>query len=373
MEKKAKDLIWAILGAGNGGQSVAGHLGLLGFNVRIYDIVESTINAIQAQGGIELDGVVNGFGKVELATTSIQEALEGADFIMIIAPSTATVSIAKSCAPYLVDGQIVMLHPGSVFGALEFKKVVEENNCNSDITIVESHSLIYACRSKNPGQATILKIKDRLWISSIPVEQNNKVVTLLNEIYPVITAVDNVLITSFENTNCIVHPAATLLSTSLIESDKVWYFYKDGITPSVAKIIENIDKERMAIARALGIEKDILGIKEQFKQSYGAIGQNLYEAIKNTEGFDKIEGQKTLNTRYLTEDVPMGLTTLASLGKLLGVKVDLMNIIIKLSECLLDMDLSNNARNVKSLGLEGMTAKEIIFYAKTGIRKNRFY
>ena len=56
------NIVWAILGGGNGGQSLAGHLALMGYRVRLYDIFQQTVDAINEQGGITVSGVVEGFG-----------------------------------------------------------------------------------------------------------------------------------------------------------------------------------------------------------------------------------------------------------------------------------------------------------------------
>ena len=89
---------WAIVGGGNGGQSVAGHLALMGYSVRLYDIFPHTIDAINALGGIKIGGVVEGFGKLELATLNMGEALAGADVVLVTAPATAHRAIAEKCA-----------------------------------------------------------------------------------------------------------------------------------------------------------------------------------------------------------------------------------------------------------------------------------
>lgn len=71
-----KNLKWTIIGGGNGGQSVAGHLGLMGFSVKLYDIIPETVEKINEQGGIFLEGIVNGFGKVKLATNNMEKPLK---------------------------------------------------------------------------------------------------------------------------------------------------------------------------------------------------------------------------------------------------------------------------------------------------------
>ena len=121
MERKTR---WAIIGGGNGGQSLAGHLSIMGYAVRLYDIFEKTVDIISEQGGIHVDGAVTGFGKLEFATTDLAKAIDGVDVVMIVAPATAHRTIAENCAPLLCDGQIVILHPGATCGSLEFKHVL---------------------------------------------------------------------------------------------------------------------------------------------------------------------------------------------------------------------------------------------------------
>jgi len=52
---------------------------------------------------------VTGFGPVRLASANMGDALEGSDVIMIVTPSTAHYNLATLMAPFLKDGQIVVL------------------------------------------------------------------------------------------------------------------------------------------------------------------------------------------------------------------------------------------------------------------------
>ncbi|WP_168198208.1 NAD/NADP octopine/nopaline dehydrogenase family protein [Crassaminicella thermophila] len=359
-----KNLKWTIIGGGNGGQSVAGHLGLMGFSVKLYDIIPETVEKINEQGGIFLEGIVNGFGKVELATNNIEEALKDTDIIMIIVPSLAHKEIAKMCAPHLVDGQIVFLHPGATFGALAFHKIIEDEDCNANVIIAESNTLIYACRLIEPGRARILGVKDRILVAALPANETDRVVKILNAAYKEVEAAENVMVTSFDNTNPIVHPTTTLLCTGLVESNRDWLFYWDGFTPSIGSFLEELDQERIAVGNALGL--NLITCKKQYELEYGVCEDTLEQAVKNTQAYAEIKGQHSLNTRYILEDIPMGLLPLASMGKLLGVPVERMETVIRFCEYFLHKDFSSNGRTVENLGLENMTADEIMEFVKTG-------
>ena len=70
--------VWAIIGGGNGGQSIAGHLGYLGEQVRIFDVVPETVRELNEKGCIEMHNAIEGTGKIEFATSDIGEAMGGA-------------------------------------------------------------------------------------------------------------------------------------------------------------------------------------------------------------------------------------------------------------------------------------------------------
>ncbi|HID87154.1 MAG TPA: NADP transhydrogenase subunit alpha, partial [Anaerolineae bacterium] len=52
----------AILGAGNGAHAMAGHLGMKGFPIRLYNKFEEEIVAMRERGGVTMEGAVEGFG-----------------------------------------------------------------------------------------------------------------------------------------------------------------------------------------------------------------------------------------------------------------------------------------------------------------------
>ena len=362
----AKTTKWTIVGGGNGGQSLAGHLSIMGFSVRLYDIFEETINAISEQGGIHVEGAVQGFGALEFATTDIAKAVDGADVVMVVAPATAHRAIAEACAPVLADGQVVILHPGATCGTLEFKKVLADHGCSARVTLAETNTLIYACRSPQPGYAKIIGIKQDLVVAALPARDTGKVASLFHEAFPQVVAGKNVLQPSLGNANAIVHPAPSMLNTSLIESAHEWSYYYDGITPSIGAFVEKLDSERMALAKVF--EVDLLPILTWYKVAYGIDKPTLSEAVRSNPAYDGIAGQKELRTRYILEDVPTGLVPMIELGKLSGVPTPRQVVVATLGEYLVEEDILGTGRTLKNLALEDMKLADFMNYIETGNR-----
>lgn len=362
-----KKLNWAIIGGGNGGQAMAGHIGIKGFPVKLYDISEEVVEAINKKGGIEVDGAVEGFGKVQLASTDIEKVLEGSDMIVVVLPSLYHADIARACAPYLKDGQMIFLHPGASCGALEFRSILDKEKCSANVVVGEAQTLLYACRVTEPGKAHIFGVKNIVLAAAFPAKENKRMIEGLNTAFPEFKEAKNVLQTSLENLNAMMHPAPTLLNTSKIDAQEDFLYYYDGITPVIGKYVEKMDEERLAIGKALGIE--LTSMVDWYRTMYDAKGQTLSELCKDNKSYDGIKGQKTLKTRYVLEDIPNSLEAVASLGKMVGVNVDRMETIVKLGQYILEGDILMDGRTVENLGIAGFSVQDLLDYVETGARK----
>ena len=61
----------------------------------MYDIIPEKVQAINKNGGINVEGVVQGLGKPDLVTTDIAETIKDADVIMVVAPAFAHKNITR--------------------------------------------------------------------------------------------------------------------------------------------------------------------------------------------------------------------------------------------------------------------------------------
>lgn len=132
---------YTVIGAGHGGKAMAAHLALMGFPITLWNRTFEHIEIIKKRGGIELESTesgAHGFGKIALVTSDMAEALQDSEMIMVVVPSSAHADIAKVAAPYLRDGQTIVLHPGRTCGALEFEKSLRDNGCTANVTIAEA-------------------------------------------------------------------------------------------------------------------------------------------------------------------------------------------------------------------------------------------
>jgi len=362
---------YTVVGAGHGGKAMAAHLSLMGYTVTLWNRTIEHIEIIKKRGGIELEsteGGPHGFGKIALVTSDMAKALKDSEMIMVVVPSSAHADIAKTVAPHLRNGQTIVLHPGRTCGALEFEKSLRDNGCRVKVTIAEAETFIYASRSDGPAQARIFRIKEAVPLAALPAIHTSAVLQKINEAYPQFIDGGNVLNTGLNNMGSIFHPALTLLNIGWIEATHGDYqFYIDGATPSVARMLEVLDRERVTVASSLGLRARTA--MEWLKLAYNTTGEDLHEAIQNQPGYYGIKAPSTISHRYIFEDVPMSLVPIASLGERYGVSVRGMESMIRVACIVHRTDYWRRGRTVEKLGIGGLSVSELTRFVNEGIRE----
>jgi opine dehydrogenase len=354
-----KDLKFAVLGAGHGGKALAAHLAIKGFSVNLYNRTFSRVKPIKLMRGIELEGEVKGFGRLDIVTDDIESAIEGADIIMVVVPANGHSPIAAKCAPFLKDSQIVVLNPGRTCGALEFLQVLRESGNNNDVIISEAQTFIYASRGMGPATAKIFRIKQAIPVAAIPSGKTEEVVNKLNTAFPEFISGTDVIETSFNNMGAVFHPSITILNASRIESTLGnFQFYIEGVTQSVAKILEAVDRERVRIAEALKCD-NVYSAIDWLSMAYNVVEDNLFDAIHSNPGYVGIMAPRTTNVRYITEDVPMSLVPISEVGKKTEVETPVIDSLIHIADSIFDKDFREMGRNLKRLGMMDLNMDQI--------------
>ena len=356
----------AVIGAGNGGCAIGAYLASRGVEVNLCDLFPQYLTGIRENGGIDL--TVNGetsHQAMNMVTDSVAEAISGVELIMVVTPSFTHKMIAEAAAASLSDGQVVVLNPGRTGGALEFCAAIRARGCTADITVAETQTLIYSCRKTGSASVGIYGVKKEVTLGAFPASRTEKVLELLNPYYPQFTPASSCLETSLSNIGALFHPTPVLLNIGRIESDPNGFrYYWDGISPAVAGLIHEIDGERMAVAAAY--DTTILSAEEWLCQSYETYGDTLYERIQHNGAYGDIQAPKTIDARYVTEDVPMSLVPISELGKIAGVPTPNIDAVIQLTSTIYQRDFRAEGRSAKNMGIEGMTKAQVAHYFQTG-------
>jgi opine dehydrogenase len=340
---------------------------LRGFEINLFELPEfkEGLDPIIKRKSIEVVGAISGNARLNYVGTNIAEATKNVGLIMVVIPAMGHKKMAGLLASHIRDGQIVYVNPGSTFGGLEFVKIFKEMGVNSRVSIAETSTLTYGARRVGKNKVRITLESKEVLEGVFPARDTAEISKVLRKVYPNNETAKNIMEASLNNLNPSLHPPATLLSASTIENKGRFNLYKDGISPSVARVIEAVDNERLALCRELGFRE--WPLKEQTTvHGYSPGGETLYETL-HSEIFESLTESLNLNHRFLLEDVQYGIVSFASLGEQLGVPMPTCRAIIELTSKIHGVNYwEEGKRSMKYLGLDGMNKDDLSEFLLNG-------
>lgn len=352
------DSKFAVLGAGAGGQAMAAILAHRGCYVTLYDINPVRIEELQRLKTLESSGKITCTGTPNLITTDIAAAVKDVDAIMVCTTTDGHRDVACRLAPLLRDGQIILLNPGHVGGAMEVTNILRnEYKCKAKLIIAEAADLMYACRLPENGHPYHSGVKNVTEVAALPASDTAELLERLLPSFPNLKAAHSVLETGFEGGGAMLHPVPTLMNLVRTEAGQPYDYYMEGITPGVAKLVSRCDAERVAVCRALGL--NARSLVHTLQEIYGLTQEDLYELLQNNKAYVGVKSPMSLDHRFLVEDTLCGLVPLASIGRQLGVETPIMDAYIDIASIVTGRDFRADGRTAEHLGLTGKTAAEI--------------
>lgn len=352
----------AVLGSGNGACAIAFEWAQAGHTVSMFDFDQfpATIAAVAATGGIRADGELEGFAPIAYAGHDIAAVVPDADLVFAVGPAYSTAPFGQACAPHIRAGQVYVVCPSSCAGAIVFKQALGLPLDDSKVIVAETSTLPYAVRLTGEAHITVYnRLKGGYFVAALPTRDTPAVYELLRTVHAEIAPAENVLATTLQNANPVIHPAVTLCNTALIErTGGDFLFYEEGVTDGVGRVIEAVDNERIAIGAALGVRvipDPELGIAQGYQAE-----NNYSTGYSEAPGFKGIKAQPQLDYRYLNEDAGFGLVFLTDLARSIGVPTPNMDAVLRMSSIVMGRDYeAEQARTMATLGLAGLTVDEL--------------
>ncbi len=354
-----------ILGGGNTAFAVAANLTLAGHRVTLCEVPSfaHTVAPLCESRAIALDGVAGrGIARLHAVTTDVAAALAGNDLALLIVPAYAHRPFAEACAPHLRPGQTVVLMPGTL-GSLEFAHVLRARGAARDVILAETDTAPYVCRKVAPAAAHIWGVVNGLGLGVLPARHTETVRELLEPLFPGVRACPHVLACGLAAMNPVVHPAGVLLNAGRIEYARgEFYFYEEGVTPSVCRLISAVDAERCAVARALGVE--LAPVDEAFHAAgFGPRG-DLWATINGSRMLTQLRAPGSLESRWLSEDVPYGLAAWAALGAQFGVDTPILRSLVAVASAATGIDFGQSARTPEQLGIAELNQEALLAFVR---------
>lgn len=350
MKGKVHRMKIAILGAGNAGCAVAADLTMKGHDVTLIKTSESMHDdnfAYMVEHGNEITMWENDCEKIiriKDITRDIKK-IQDKEVIIIYTQTNYHEALIKRIAPYIENGQTIIINPGYLSTAFMLKYCGEK-----DINIVEATSSFIDCRIMKPGYIKVGFRNVRNPVGVYPKKNEHAVMYKLGELGYNLQLFSTIEV-AIHNPNLIVHTVGAVMSIPRVEKTNGDYcMYWEVFTPSVWKILEKLDAEKMDILEKLGYARlpyvEACKFRNTLDDSRDAKEIFMWYASMPT----RAKGPIKVDSRYISEDVPQGLVMLEALGKKVGVATPVGTALIELATAALGRDMRQEGRTLEVLG-----------------------
>jgi opine dehydrogenase len=338
----------AVLGGGNGSFAAAGDFALQGHDVRLWRRDASQVTAHRAAGSCILLKDSNGRHDVRLAlvATDICEAVDNVELILCPAPAFAQADVAKLLAPYLRDGQVVFLPPGT-FGSMIFAAAARKAGNRAKVTFAETGTLPWLTRKHGPFEVAITIRAKRLPVGVFPLEGAAHALDVIGRAFPGVIE------------PCGDAMSGALMNAGPIEHFERWDIHKEGTQAAIRRVTDALDAERIAVREALGYGGPHFPLAHHYAKE-GEIwmyGRGSHDRL--TDSGDWREQLVLSEHRYMREDLKLGLSFLVSVAELTGVATPLARSFLAIGGAICDEDFLKTGRTLESLGLGGFDQQRL--------------
>lgn len=357
----------AVLGGGAGGHAVAADCALAGHTVTWVELPRfaGALAPVQATRTVQVVGRGPDplHAKIETITTDFAQAIPKADLVFIITPCFGHEPMSEACAPHLRDGQAVVFF-GEGSGSLVLRKALKDKGIRRDVLIGETNSLPYRARLQAPGRIQAIRKIGGTLLAAYPGRRTPELLGRVQDLWPYLTPATNVLETVLVNFNAIDHVATMVCNAGSLETrTTLCLLWGEGASPSVARAIEAVDTEILAIRGALGFAdrtpyRDFLAKQGMLDAPQPTTYQAIQRSLLASTTFQC--GPQALKFRYITEDVPYAHVLIASIGDAVGVDTPVIDGLIALASALNAEDYRKNGRTLGTLGLGGLTRDALL-------------
>jgi opine dehydrogenase len=153
------------------------------------------------------------------------------------------------------------------------------------------------------------------------------------------------------NAGPIIHPPLITMNAAPLEHFPRWDIHKEGTQASVRRVTDALDAERVGLREALGYGPPHFPLANHYapQGEEWMYGRGSHDKL--TDSGDWRERIVLTEHRYMREDVGIGLSFLASVGRLAGVATPLVNAFLAIGSAICGEDFARTGRTLESLGL----------------------
>jgi opine dehydrogenase len=309
----------AILGAGSIAFATAALLARDGHRPVLWSPSGRRTVALAAGAPLEARGAVEGRFHPAVAGTCA-EALDGADVAYIAVPGYAHRAVIEAIVPHLRPDQPVVFSSHMSFSMLY---LLQRRAAHGPAPqVIAWGTTVVTGRQVGEAEVLVSNIRAKVDMTVLPSAAGAEAMALCTSLFgDRFVLREQLAAIALSNLNPQNHLAIALCNLTRMEKGEHWLQYAN-ITGAVGRLLEALDRERLAIADACGVS--VKTLHEHFRLSFAAEGATMAEQAASlaARGADVV-APATLDSRYVTEDVPFGLWPTVCLAQAMGVPVPL--------------------------------------------------
>lgn len=357
----------AVVGAGNGGCAVAADMAYRGLDVTLVKTSDALHNDnfsfLRENGGAmtlvdfgengcmdpENEDTVEKTGRISCVTRDVS-IVTGMDVVLLYTQTNFHEQVIARLAEFLRDGQVLLINPGYLSTAYVLKHCGDK-----DVTVVEAQSSFIDGRIAEPGK---FKVGFRNVLNPLGVYPSCNVGYAKSKLdmlgFP-FRYEGGVVDAALHNPNLVVHTIGSIMSIPMIDSmGDDFCMYHRAFTEHVWNALEKLDAEKMDVIASLGGKRVPYVEACKMRNSLDA-GIDAKEVFFEYAAMPtRAKGPTTVDSRYITEDVPQGLVMLEALGKRTGVPTPVCTALIEIAGAALGRDMRRDGRTLERLGEENV-------------------
>ncbi|KAI1132853.1 putative NAD/NADP octopine/nopaline dehydrogenase [Nemania abortiva] len=358
----------SIVGAGNCGCAFAVDLENRGVKVLLYAHPEhsSTVDAIRESGFLASTGKVEGRFHPAV-TTDMGEALRFSKTIIIAVPAYAQENILSELEKFDTSNHVIVTVSGNLFTLVACKRIrarylLETSASPYGSRLLDGRKIENQEKLSKPWYSiSVFGHKSVMPIASLPTDIDAELRADIRSIFPAsLQWCSNVIEAAFYNFNGVLHPITAVMNAGWIEhTGGDFYYYQQGMTPSVTRIMQQIDNERIAIANEYGSR--VTTCLRQMNTYYGLNHGSLRDFARMSPLHSSMKMCPTsMQHRYIVEDLPYVLVPWYELGRKAGKESPFIRSLILWASMINNVDYLGVGRNLEALGFENWSLDDIV-------------
>ncbi len=351
-----------IVGAGAIGLGTAALLASRGHTPIIWSPRGSRVDPASNRMQVKTTGALT--ADVDVETTSSPSGLATTDVVLFCVLGNGHKAVMEAITPHLRQDQTVVILSQCSLGALYLSKLLAARGVAPTILALGT-TLTGGPIAK--GEVHVRYIRNEVDVAALPAHALAEGLTVLRSLFgDLFVPADDLMAIALSNLNPPVHMALTLLNYTRVERGEDWDNFGEH-TEGAGQLIEALDEERLAVAAAFGVR--VRSVQEHFLKSFPGLQPSpiheMAQAVKRSRPYPT-PGPRSLNSRWLTEDLPFGITAIIAMAELAKVPVPLHAAGLALLSAAAGRDYKSENDLLPALGISSMKVQQLKAMAREG-------